>query len=432
MIKGADNISRKPYLGSTEIKQAWLGTTLVYPESVAGMRRFSSLGDVDYYWDMGDGIHYATDEYSSSITRIYRYNDKGDDTMIYESPTGTTYICCYDGFFSDLVDGSMKFYRVAPDDTIEEWTKDNFLTSVVNIQVVGEYTYLLTQSDTSTASCFWYAASLDYENHTIRKTSTSKMATGNYFGEPYWMNKLSVSDGLILFEDTSTMYKLYSTSQKAIRKTNYQEMMGFYYWGWQGVLNDTLYGIGQFQEGKPYTPRLYTITSNASTISWTNVSLSSQISDKPRWGGSWDTFHLNGEDMVYINSVSSSITTYTPVLDTTYLLRIVDGQPVVKKYESTPYLKVIQFPGQNLFLAASFVYRRTTDSYYFNRMYIVTMDNNYDFQLVEDLGAYSKELPYNSFDRLPVWKYQNKIYMAGLPFKYIPEDNNVVNNNENG
>ena len=68
MITNSDNIARKPYLGSTEIKEVWLGNVLIYPEgTVDYSKQYLTFEVVD-----GGTIEFeATDE---SVSKTISYS----------------------------------------------------------------------------------------------------------------------------------------------------------------------------------------------------------------------------------------------------------------------------------------------------------------------------------------------------------------------
>ena len=90
MITYSDNIARKPYLGSTEIAEVWLGNVLIYPEgTVDYSKQYLTLEVVE-----GGTIEFvATDE---SVSKTISYSlDNGEtwtdltSSTSYQSMGGT-------------------------------------------------------------------------------------------------------------------------------------------------------------------------------------------------------------------------------------------------------------------------------------------------------------------------------------------------------
>ena len=90
MITNSDNIARKPYLGSTEIAEVWLGNVLIYPEgTVDYSKQYLTLEVVE-----GGTIEFeATDE---SVSKTISYSlDNGEtwtdltSSTSYQSMGGT-------------------------------------------------------------------------------------------------------------------------------------------------------------------------------------------------------------------------------------------------------------------------------------------------------------------------------------------------------
>ena len=183
-------------------------------------------------------------------------------------------------------------------------------------------------------------------------------------------------------------------------------------WSWIGRLNNGYYGMGEISIGTG-SPALYTIDVDKTT--WTRVSLK-DISEYVSYGAIWQKIKINNEEMLYITCLSSKSSNYTYLPGVSYLLRIVDGQPVIKKYENNPYMAISQFADNNLFIASGF-----SDSSTIYKTYVVKFDENFDFVLVDDVDEYTSST-YTNNTLLPVWKFKNKAYLFGRPFKYINEE----------
>lgn len=412
MIKGADNINRKPYLGSTEIKQAWLGNILVYPETLYGLKKYSNLGDIVYYYDMGDGIHFATKSVNGYIN-IYRYDEKYDDKLLYSTTNTSTYIMQTDGFFYYNGVEQKKLYRFDANDNLEEWTKtfeENILISEM-LKFNGNY-YARMTSNSSTATSYWYPISLDFENKIISRTNKTTTISSYLIADDkvYWDRCLNEDNRTIRFyNDGLGVFTADSVKISSVLKNS----LGTYLeWSWVGRLNNGYYGVGEISTGTG-SPALYTIDVNKTT--WTRVSLK-DISGYVGYGAIWQKIKINNEEMLYITCLSSKSSNYTYIPGVSYLLRIVDGQPVIKKYENNPYMAISQFADNNLFIASGF-----SDSSTIYKTYVVKFDENFDFVLVDDVDEYTSST-YTNNTLLPVWKFKNKAYLFGRPFKYINEE----------
>lgn len=413
MIKGADNINRKPYLGSTEIKQAWLGNILVYPETLYGLRKFSNLGNVAYYYDMGDGLHFATKLAAFRTFNIYRYDDKSDDVLLYNSDN--LYIMTVDGFFYNLTEN--KLYRFDENDNLEEWSK-NFDGSLVISEMVkfGENYYARMNITTTTSSTRWYSISLDFETKTINRNSTYATISS------YMLPDDNVHWDRIVNEENKTV-RLYNNGLAVfandikVSSTLKTSIGTEISWSWVGTLNGNYYGIGAHSTSATI-PYFYTIDVN--NRSWTNTRLTT-ITENIYEGASWQKITLNGEEMLYINCVSSS-STFNYVPNVSYLLRIVDGQPVIKKYENNPYVTLSQFTDKNLFICSGYDKKTSQNaSTTIYKTYVVKFDDDLNIVLLDEVDEYSADI-YTGYNcQLPVWKFNNKSYLFGRPFKYISE-----------
>ena len=183
-------------------------------------------------------------------------------------------------------------------------------------------------------------------------------------------------------------------------------------WSWVGHLNNGYYGVGEISNGTG-SPALYTIDVNKTN--WTRASLK-DISEYVGEGAIWQKIKINNEEMLYITCLTSQSSKYKYVPGVSYLLRIVDGQPVIKKFENNPYMAISQFADNNLFIASGF-----SDSDTIYKTYVVKFDENLDFVLVDDVDEYTSPKYINN-SLLPVWKFKNKAYLFGRPFKYIIEE----------
>lgn len=412
MIKGADNISRKPYLGSTEIKQAWLGNILIYPETLYGLKKYSNLGDIIYYYDMGDGIHFATKSVND-YTNIYRYDEKYDDKLLYSTTNTSTYIMQTDGFFYFKGVDEQKLYRFDANDNLEEWSK-TFEENIPILEMLkfNDKYYARMTSSSSTATSYWYPISLDFENKIISRTN--KTTTINSFlnvdDNVYWDRCLNEDNRTIRFyENGLGVFTANSVKISSVLKNS----LGTYLdWSWVGRLNNGYYGVGEISIGTG-SPALYTI--NVDKTTWTRVSLK-DISEYVGYGAIWQKIKINNEEMLYITCLSSKSSNYTYLQGVSYLLRIVDGQPVIKKYENNPYMAISQFADNNLFIASGF-----SNSSTIYKTYVVKFDENFNFVLVDDVDEYTSSI-YTDNSLLPVWKFKNKAYLFGRPFKYINEE----------
>lgn len=411
MIKGADNIIRKPYLGSTEIKQAWLGNILVYPETLYGLKKFSNLGDVYYYYDMGDGIHFATKS-ANGYTNIYRYDEKYDDKLLYSTTNTSTYVMQTDGFFYFNGQDEKKLYRFDANDNLEEWSK-TFEENIPIYEMLkfNDNYYARMTSSSSTGTSYWYPVSLDFENKIISRTN-AYTAISSYMqsdDKVYWDRCLNEDNRTIRFYNNG--FGVFTADSKKISSVLKNSLGTYISWSWVGRLNNGYYGVGEIS-GATSSPALYTI--NVNNTSWTRAALSG-ISERVSYGATWQKIKINNEEMLYITCLSST-STYTYAHGISYLLRIVDGQPVIKKYENNPYMAISQFGDNNLFIASGF-----SDSSTIYKTYVVKFDENLDFVLVDDVDEYTSST-YVINSLLPVWKFKNKAYLFGRPFKYINEE----------
>ena len=412
MIKGADNIIRKPYLGSTEIKQAWLGNILVYPETLYGLKKFSNLGDVYYYYDMGDGIHFATKS-ANGYTNIYRYDEKFDDKLLYSTTNTSTYVMQTDGFFYFNGKNEKKLYRFDANDNLEEWSK-TFEESIPIYEMlkVNDTYYARMTKNSSTATSYLYPVSLDFENKTISRINKSTIIHSFMIPDNnvYWDRFLEEDNRTIRFYECGFgVFTADSINTSSVLKNSTGSYIN---WSWVGRLNNGYYGVGEISNGTG-SPALYTIDVNKT--SWTRASLK-DISEYVGDGAIWQKIKINNEEMLYITCLTSQSSKYKYVPGVSYLLRIVDGQPVIKKFENNPYMAISQFGDNNLFIASGF-----SDSDTIYKTYVVKFDENLDFVLVDDVDEYTSP-KYTNNSLLPVWKFKNKAYLFGRPFKYIIEE----------
>ena len=79
-------------------------------------------------------------------------------------------------------------------------------------------------------------------------------------------------------------------------------------------------------------------------------------------------------------------------------------------------MAISQFADNNLFIASGF-----SNSSTIYKTYVVKFDENFDFVLVDDVDEYTSST-YTNNTLLPVWKFKNKAYLFGRPFKYINEE----------
>lgn len=432
MIKRADNISRMPYLGSTKIKQAWLGNTLVYPETLYGLRSFANLGNVDYYWDMGDGIHFCTSIWASTDNNIYHYQENRDDALVYTNHNSYMYPMGIDGFFT--VNGALK--RIDSNDNIEDWTL--YVDGAESDLKVWELmkggttnyrdysSYARIQISSSTDASKYYKVELDYQNRTITR-DTMNWTMSPYFvstNKVPWLptdhNEYTFED--YRFYDNGTAYGVgdYSPGLMEISAVLKNSLGNYISWGWVGKLNGLYYAIGAGTLGNYRPVTLYKLQAESGT--WTTETLL-DITEYGSHGFPWQTININGEDMLYINCLSSSSSAHRLVEGVSYLLRIVNGQPVVKKFTNNPYQTITQIPGQNMFVATNYSVTGIQNPVVkYTDRYLVRFDNNLDFELVETLSPYNNEVYTESNPSLlPVWKFGNKAYLFGKPYKYMTE-----------
>ena len=105
MIKGADNISRKPYLGSIEISEVWLGNIPIYPESLRPLydRQYLTMEVLED----GTTFHFNENGLSYSIDRGITWNSLGKNVNTPSLNTGGRIM-----FKGQLVPHSQQYYGI--------------------------------------------------------------------------------------------------------------------------------------------------------------------------------------------------------------------------------------------------------------------------------------------------------------------------------